>query len=1022
MNTVMMEMKHCLTDAHDGNYPQTSDKELKNYSTSSLTVDQSAVEVCDKEKKEESNIDEELPKKLDSLSLQDQGDIANNPYYFPRCEYKTRFEHTSAFNMKSKEYWGTYFRSTSRGGNADRLSNLKDKAYRNNHINAKGTAAKTGAFHSPFDYQEYAGILYSTPKKDRVVLNYERVKQYLYNEILLYKGKICGEVIRNFNLKTEDRKPKLTGIIPYYKNDYPCIIVSITTPILKNIESKTEKGGLYKVITAYFVAITNQIAWRKNVPIELVLRSSFGHNLPSVGDTGDSFRINVGLVPIIYTEVLAEGLVSLWDKLLSPLLESGCSFKLGIESIKLKFINAEIDSYNDAKKNDYEKRQTQKQAIGKMTKKPKEVESWKYEDSLFSTLCKVGDSSGRKVVHQLVRQDMYIDILANLVLKEQDQQKPDMAAPIRILLSRLNYKTVVTLEINNADLEGGFFTFKKNDKWVENDQIKRDKEFWQIVRDFRLALASNEKLDESLSSAIENTTLLGLYRKLEETNLEFIRKSGYQETEDGVGSDSDCESELYGEDTSPVFSRKIILVTGMRAINLATYVALYQITKYTEASSYKLLSDSMYYETKEAVSSVLNAFSDFFEVPTSIKSKDTKVAEVLFFDLTHCDSTNQDTGQSLKETMGIKKFPVIILDYTSATTAKIRAGIEVCFRHTDLILLVNSGLKNEQAGADMNPYGTLRIITLKNKDLMEELYKLADGALKHAEVPEKLPVVAHQIRKSYKDAGLTVTSAAIYTNRKKAAIGHSAVSLGKNKDVVFDYWNFIGYVREIKTLKLLGRSRQAIINLYHQSKNKFLLLGSPNVTGRRELVELINDEDIKSLNLDEVQKLIALIYSHPEELQTLLTKERTNIRNILSWDVKKIKILGDWEFNDEINSDQDFGRIEEAYDDLIEKGRNLNGRFIDSLYRYLDLDREKERLKKEKLRNGEADNDDNDIIAEMEEEQEKDECPDGFNIEMTSETEIDSHDERCSRSLNDSIKASESHEGHSDEEDLVFFN
>ncbi|XP_065648688.1 uncharacterized protein LOC136078014 [Hydra vulgaris] len=375
MNTVMMEIKHCLTDAHDGNYPQTSDEELKNYSTKSLTVDQSAVEVSDKEKKEESSIDEELPKKLASLSLLDQGNIANNPYYFPRCEYKTRFEHTSAFDMKIKEYWGTYFRSTSRGGNADRLSKLNNKAYMNFYINAKGTAAKTGAFHSPFDNQEYAGILYSgtpkdiTPKKDRVVSSYE---PYLYDEILLYKGKICKEVIRNFNLKTEDRKSKLTSIIPYYKNDYPCIIVSITTPILINIESKTEKGGLYKLITAYFVAITNQIAWRKNVPIELVLRSSFGHNLPSVGDTGDSFRINVGLVPIIYTEVLAEGLVSLWDKFLSPLLESGCSFKLGIESIELKFINAEIDSYNDAKKNDYEKRQAQKQAI-----KPKEVEGWK---------------------------------------------------------------------------------------------------------------------------------------------------------------------------------------------------------------------------------------------------------------------------------------------------------------------------------------------------------------------------------------------------------------------------------------------------------------------------------------------------------------------------------------------------------------------------------------------------------------------------------------------------------------------
>ena len=944
--------------------------------------------------------------KLSSLSLEDQENVVNDPHYFPRCEYRIRFEHTSAFAMEDKEYWGTYFRSTSRGGNADRLSKLKDKAYRNSHINIEGTAAKTGAFRSPFDNKEYAGILHTntpkgiTPHKDTIALSLEPERQYLYDEILVYKGKMCQDVIRNFNLQTGDRKSKLTGLVPYYKNDYPCIMVSITTPKLKNIKNKTEKGGLYKLITAYYVAITNQIAWEKGIPIELVLRSSFGHNIPSVSDTGDSFRINVGLVPSIYTMVLAEGLVSLWDEFLLPLLESGHSFTLGIEAKKLKSINAEIDSYNDKKNNGYTKRQKQKKAI-----KPKEVENWKSKDSLFEVLSKVGDSSGRKVVHQLVRQDWYIDLLANLISKELDQKKPDMAAPIRILLNRISYKTVVTLKIEDTDLEGGFFTFIKNDEWVENTQIKEDKEFWKILGDIRLALASNKKLDERLSSAIKAKVLIGLYQKLEETNLEFIRNSGYQEIEDEVGSDSDCEGELIDEVASTVFSRKIILVTGMRAINLATYVALYQITKYTEARSYKLLSDSMYYETEEAVSSVLNAFSGFFEIPTSKKSKDTEVAEVLFFDLTHCDSTNQDLGQSLEKIMGKKQFPVIILDYTSATTAKIRAGVEVCFKHTSLVLLVSSGLKNEQAGADMNPYGTLRIITLDNKDLMIELYNLAYGALINAEVSEKLPVVAHQIRKSYKDAGFTVTSAAIYTNIRKASTDHSAVSLGKVEYTVFDYWNFIEYVDEIETLKLLGFSRQQIIDLYHQSKNKFLLLGSPEVSISSGLVELIDDEDIEDLNLDELQKLKELIYSSPRELETLLAQERDNIRNILLWDDKKIRVLSSSDIEDIIDSDQGFDDIETCYDedsdiveDLIKNGGNLEDSFSYNFKRYKNKKLEIKREQKERLKNGEADYDDYDTIASLEAEDIEEGCPEGWGVhsEMSSENEYDSDDGRYS--------------------------
>ena len=827
----------------------TRSLEMSKYNCYTPSYQQVVEDVSKAKKKEKSNDDEEWRKKLSSLSLEDN--VTDNQYYFPRCEYKTRFKRTSAFAMKDKEHWGTYFRSTRRGGNADRLSKLKDKDFKNSRINSEGTAAKTGAFHSPFYYEEYNEIFYSnklntiTPHKDTIALN----RETLYDEILVYKGKMCQAVITYFN------KSKLSGLVPYYKNDYPCIMVSITK--LQTIDQKTEKEGLYKLITAYYVAITNQIALEKDIPIELVLRSSFGHNIPSVSYTNDSFRINVGLVPSIYTMVLAEGLVSLWDKFLSPLLESGHSFTLGIEANKLISTNKDIDRYNIAKDSHYENRKKTDKRLKKV-KQPIEVKNWKSEDSLFDVLRKVGDSSGRKVVHQLVRKNWYIDILADLISKELNRKKPDMAEPIRILLNRVSYKvdaknskSNVTLDINETYIEFDFLTFKKKKKLVEKSQNKEEDEFWKILRDISLALESNKVSVERLSSAIENEELIGLYQILEETNLEFIRNSSYQTRSNAFGSDSDFEGKLTDEVAYTNFSRKIIVVTGMRAINLATFVALYQITYNLDTNSCKFILDYMYYETKEAVGFVLNAFNVLFDVSTSQEKAEE---EILFFDLTHCDCTNQDSGQSLKKIMREKRFAVIILDYTSATTDKIRASLEVCFRHTTVILLVNSGLKNEQAGADMNPYGTLRIVT-KNKDLMKELYLLAKHALEEGKDSENLPDIAHQIRKSYKYAGLTVTNTAIYTNSRKTGTGFNS---DNNDRQVFKYWKFVEYASEINTLKSSLRfSKHEIINLYSENKNKFLLIGSPDVSQkfRSFILNLVDDKYIKDLNFDELQIL-----------------------------------------------------------------------------------------------------------------------------------------------------------------------
>lgn len=109
----------------------------------------------------------------------------------------------------------------------------------------------------------------------------------------------------------------------------------------------------------------------------------------------------------------------------------------------------------------------------------------------------------------------------------------------------------------------------------------------------------------------------------------------------------------------------------------------------------------------------------------------------------------------------------IIFDYTSASTQRIRTAIELFIPHARVLLLVNSGLKNEQIGADINTYGTLRILS-DNSELVGRLTSMAKSILTMLDEidgeddPIELPKQAHNIRKCYKQIGATITSAAIF--------------------------------------------------------------------------------------------------------------------------------------------------------------------------------------------------------------------------------------------------------------------
>ena len=72
--------------------------------------------------------------------------------------------------------------------------------------------------------------------------------------------------------------------------------------------------------------------------------------------------------------------------------------------------------------------------------------------------------------------------------------------------------------------------------------------------------------------------------------------------------------------------------------------------------------------------------------------------------------------------------------------------------------MVSSGLKNEQAMSDYNPYGCIRIFTRDKKDL-KKVYNYLVGFEEEAQYAH--PQKSHILRKNAKDAGFTPTNRAI---------------------------------------------------------------------------------------------------------------------------------------------------------------------------------------------------------------------------------------------------------------------
>lgn len=710
------------------------------------------METCVKIDKRETNVSGEVSDNrtmntdLDRCKNKNEAEERKFPQYgeefyegFPRGEYQARFEGTTAFDMSTPVYWAAYFRSTSISSNRDRVATIRQKKpMEKRKVNVKQklkiNPTKTGTMKSPWETyksifavdEQQMNVLHSNSNSPSYYLQNNR-SLYLYDELLRYKHSICDIIIK------EIEKRNFQYIDVYCKNIYPCLMIKVKA--LDEIH--TENFSLCKILMIICASITNAIAFKKGIPTEIVNRASFGHNIPSVSTTGSSFRISIGLVPKIYAEkVLVESLTEFNDKI-PTLLHA----KLGFEAEIINRINEKILNYNAVKQ------------IIRKGKNPKTVDQWEEDDTVLKLLCKTGSSTGKTVSGQITKVTEYVDLLGNYIHTELIDGDGNLLEPLKEMLRHFD---IVQDKVVLTNIRDDDYIFKKKSFKHIDKEIQYDNRFWEVIEKISLAF---EKLNiHGLTEAVKNKEMLGLYSILDDANFQLIKNCSNQQSSDGYGSDSDCE--VYDEnDNSVCYSKKITLATGMRAITCAQFLILYQCNGTTDSQT-----KIMYYETEEATNRVYDILSKL-NMPRASNQK-----LVRFIDLNHCTAADQNAlvilenirdeiVQELRQAQR-EYEEIIVLDYTATTATRIQEAIKLFIPHVKIILLVNGGLKNEQIGADLNPYGALRIIT-RDEHLLNRLYLGLKNAL---DENEKLPKELHNIRRAYKSVGAAVSNEAIFDN------------------------------------------------------------------------------------------------------------------------------------------------------------------------------------------------------------------------------------------------------------------
>ncbi len=734
--------------------------------------------------------------KLASFSERDGGFWTKEPLIiqkpleglYPLSEFHARLEGTTPFVMTEETNWNTYVRSDqSRYGKQQRFTPSfveKPKSF-------LGFGAKTGTYGNVLSRPELKKKLLLEEKKGerpRLVVQ----SGFVYDALLSYRVAAC----RYIGDKLEWAVCRYE-IVSNSDNDYPCLIVAAPGgPTIRDVSNggklETNKKYWCRFVMSAFVGIVDRNAWSRGIPIELTMRSSFSFLAPSVAEVGASFRINVGIVPAEYMNILAESIVELYE------LFSDSFTKRLREEQPSKNFGGIAKEYNKAKRKVFEKRQREYEEYlederklqeessddldePRIERKPRKKVAKPREPVLldqnvgtaWDMLFTAGDSSGKTVLTQVTdRSHVNLEQLSDLALRSDEKLiEGTVKVPDRFVLKResISLKPPKLLPLQS------FSAYSP-----KGQKLIVDREFWSMIQLLVSALdAPFEEFAQFYDPRERWGHVGGLYAFLDRLNVDFIRAYAprFLDDDDGDASESDEDDDLevggrpelgvHGKDQRfgrleddeveerpgkkvHVYSKKHITATGMRSIHLAHHCCrVYAGERGVAVTKVKVSANRMYYETEEAIEKV--------PIKKVLPTKSEKLqqdnmgaASILFFDLNHCNALQDENPR-----VAFEEFDLIVLDHTSATTSRVHFYLKEAFRHerVRVVLLVTSGLKNEQSGSDLNTYGTLRIVA-RSREERDRLFQEVEGVdLLESGKRYEHPKESHAVRRAYKHFG-----------------------------------------------------------------------------------------------------------------------------------------------------------------------------------------------------------------------------------------------------------------------------
>jgi hypothetical protein len=735
---------------------------------------------------------------------QNQSDENTEQMLFTRSEYYSRFKGTTAHAMDIPSCWNSYHRSE-KSRSFSIVGNRKKAIFPSPCAEKKGTAnsfyAHTGGYHAPFTFSCYGDLI----KLEKQVPERNTNTR---DQLLDYKFRMAQAVVQRFTAVSKknaqrSQKSNVTRPIVYVENDYPCVLVAL--PALNPYELNTESAKYWsehpkvfqKLLICIFIARLNVNAIRKKIPIEMVIRSSFGHNLPSICETNKTFRINTGIVPQSYAFLIGETLAEL-NQLVGDLCdETSQEMKLSKKFLKsIEFYNAqklidkienneiyeklkkkssvknkraltsnkvfsklyeEFNHINEKAKKANKAKKAKKAKKGKKSSTQKGISLFKpvelKDKTIWQIIRQAANTKGNSVLYECFRQngteDWFINQMMDALL---DGDEHPVESSLKKLVECLLYEKKVSMDYSKIHEE--LKCAKREFEHSTFEQIYADDlAFANIVEILCNAFLIEGKPSQALYATLEHAIikLFTTYRGSDQSQV--LRDPDY-------GSDSDFSEDLSDNEPSKpgnhVSHTKLRVCSGMKSIMLAQYGALAYLHS-LGATSYTKDVKQMYYEVAEALG----------YIPTGLpKANKVRASwEIWHFDLNHCNANNSvDTYRFEKKLAKLTMKTIAILDYTSSSQSAIKEAARQCFSNSkiEIVIFVNSGLKNEQGGADFNPYGEVRIFARDRKTSKEILKLMKDGLSEN----DKLTQKSHEMVRVCKRRGLASSFYSIFVNNK----------------------------------------------------------------------------------------------------------------------------------------------------------------------------------------------------------------------------------------------------------------